>query len=66
MAHKYILNTQIYRKTDKQIYLATNGSSFRCGSSNAALTHDRCQPLTTMFEDLWQNAGIRNGMLRGT
>jgi hypothetical protein len=35
-------------------------------ASNAALTHDRCQPLTTMFEDLWQNAGIRNGMLRGT
>ena len=34
--------------------------------SNAALTHDRCQPLTTMFEDLWQNAGIRNGMLRET
>jgi hypothetical protein len=27
---------------------------------------DRCQPLTTMFEDLRQNAGIRNGMLRGT
>jgi hypothetical protein len=27
---------------------------------------DRCQPLTTMFEDMWQNAGIRNGMLRGT
>ena len=35
-------------------------------SQCVSLTHDRCQPLTTMFEDLWQNAGIHNGMLRGT